>query len=186
MSDLSQNQDLSAIAAKAISQPLVTHIYTADPSARVFEDKIYVYPSHDIDAGIAFNDNGDHFGMQDYHVLRMDSPQAGAVDCGVALHVRDVPWAERQMWAPDADYRNGTYYLYFPDGANAIGVAVSSSPTGPFTDPLGRALVSRSTPNANVQWLFDPGVSNQQFGRLHGGKVSARIELAEMAAAAVS
>jgi hypothetical protein len=127
---------LAELAARAISPPLVTHIYTADPSARVFEGKIYVYPSHDIDAGIAFNDNGDHFGMRDYHVLRMDSPQAGAVDCGVALHVDDVPWAERQMWAPDAATRDGRYYLYFPakraDGIFQIGVAIAERPEGPF------------------------------------------------------
>jgi hypothetical protein len=74
--------------------------------------------------------------MQDYHVLRMDSPETGAVDCGVALHVRDVPWAERQMWAPDAATRDGRYYLYFPakraDGMFQIGVAIADRPEGPF------------------------------------------------------
>jgi hypothetical protein len=127
---------LAELAARAISPPLVTHIYTADPSARVFEGKIYVYPSHDIDAGIPFNDNGDHFGMQDYHVLRMDSPETGAVDCGMALHVRDVPWAERQMWAPDAATRDGRDSHYFPakraDGIFQIGVAIADRPEGPF------------------------------------------------------
>ncbi|HET7911910.1 MAG TPA: hypothetical protein VFL49_07755, partial [Pseudolabrys sp.] len=77
--------DYAAITSKAISQPLVTHIYTADPSAHVFEGRIYIYPSHDVEAGIPFNDNGDHFDMRDYHVLRMDSPTAPAVDCGLAL-----------------------------------------------------------------------------------------------------
>jgi hypothetical protein len=102
MSEENQELDWEAMAAKAISKPLVTHVYTADPSAHVFEGKIYIYPSHDIDAGIPFNDNGDHFGMEDYHVFRMDSIDSEVVDCGVALHVKDVPWAERQMWAPDA------------------------------------------------------------------------------------
>lgn len=121
---------------KAISQPLVTHIYTADPSAHVFEGKIYIYPSHDFDAGIPFNDNGDHFGMEDYHVIRVDAIGSPAVDCGIALHVRDVPWAERQMWAPDAAHKNGKYYLFFPakrpDGIFQIGVAVGDRPEGPF------------------------------------------------------
>ena len=106
--------DLRRLAERAISQPLVTHIYTADPSAHVFEGRLYVYPSHDIDAGIPFDDEGSHFGMEDYHVLRMDAPDAEAVDCGVALHIKDVPWAERQMWAPDAAEKGGRYYLYFP------------------------------------------------------------------------
>ncbi|MEN3325061.1 glycoside hydrolase family 43 protein [Mariniflexile soesokkakense] len=125
----------------AISKPIVTHIYTADPSAHVFNNKIYIYPSHDIDAGIPFNDNGDHFGMEDYHVISMDTIDSDAVDNGVALHVNDVLWAEKQMWAPDAAYKNGKYYLVFPArnkrGIFQIGVAVSDSPTGPFkAEPL--------------------------------------------------
>jgi hypothetical protein len=128
--------DFESINKKAISQPLVSHIYTADPSAHVFNGKIYIYPSHDIDAGIPFNDNGDHFGMEDYHILSMDTVDSEAIDHGVALHVDDVPWAERQMWAPDAAYKNGKYYLYFPakdaNGIFQIGVATSDSPVGPF------------------------------------------------------
>ena len=48
-----------------ISEPLVKHIYTADPSAHVFDGKIYIYPSHDIEAGIKETDLGDHFDMRD-------------------------------------------------------------------------------------------------------------------------
>ncbi|KJD34384.1 alpha-N-arabinofuranosidase [Tamlana nanhaiensis] len=129
--------DFNELNKKAISQPLVTHMYTADPSAHVFNGKIYIYPSHDIDAGIPFNDNGDHFGMEDYHVFSMDSVCSKAVDNGLALHVDDVPWAEKQMWAPDATEKDGKYYLFFPardyEGFFKIGVAISDSPTGPFT-----------------------------------------------------
>ena len=137
MSDKDKDQiDFNRLNQKAISQPLVTHIFTADPSAHVFNNKIYIYPSHDIDAGVPFNDNGDHFGMEDYHVLSMDNINAPAVDHGVALHVNDVPWAERQMWAPDAAHKNGKYYLFFPardyNGIFKIGVAISNSPVGPF------------------------------------------------------
>lgn len=136
--------DLERLAAQAISQPLVTHIYTADPSAHVFEGRLYIYPSHDIDAGEPFDDDGGHFGMEDYHVLRMDSPTGEATDCGLALHVRDVPWAAKQMWAPDAACRDGRYHLYFPakdrQGLFHIGVASSDRPEGPFTpepEPMG-------------------------------------------------
>jgi hypothetical protein len=121
---------------RAISQPLVSHLFTADPSAHVFDGRIYVYPSHDFDADIPFNDNGDHFGMEDYHVFSMEEPGASVIDHGLALHVKDVPWAERQMWAPDAACKNGKYYFYFPakrkDGIFQIGVAAGDSPAGPF------------------------------------------------------
>ncbi|MEJ0057213.1 MAG: hypothetical protein WDN75_17090 [Bacteroidota bacterium] len=53
-----------------ISDPLVTEIYTADPSAHLFDGKIYIYPSHDIEAGAKENDMGDHFDMRDYHIFR--------------------------------------------------------------------------------------------------------------------
>src|SRR5881628_2923657 len=82
-----------------LAQPLVKHIYTADPSAHVFNGKIYIYPSHDVDADIPFDDLGSHFAMEDYHVLSMDHPGGTVTDHGVALHVKDVPWAEKQMWA---------------------------------------------------------------------------------------
>lgn len=131
-----ENINFDELNEKAISQPLVSHMYTADPSAHVFNNKIYVYPSHDIDAGIPFNDNGDHFGMEDYHVISMDTIDSKAVDNGVALHVKDVPWAEKQMWAPDAAHKDGKYYLFFParnyDEIFQLGVAISDSPTGPF------------------------------------------------------
>jgi len=122
--------------ARALSQPLIENIYTADPSAHVFNGKIYIYPSHDIEAGIPFNDNGNHFDMKDYHVISLDSPQSPAIDNGVALDIKEVPWAKKQMWAPDAAHKDGQYYLYFPaknyNGLFQIGVAVSDSPTGPF------------------------------------------------------
>lgn len=126
-----------------ISQPLVSHIYTADPSAHVFNGKIYIYPSHDIEAGIKENDLGDHFDMRDYHILSMDSIGGKVTDNGVALDKKDITWAGRQLWAPDAAYKNGVYYLYFPikdkQDIFRIGVATSNSPVGPFkaeTEPI--------------------------------------------------
>ncbi|WP_206860180.1 glycoside hydrolase family 43 protein [Lysobacter changpingensis] len=173
MTDLSQNQDLGAIAARAISQPLVTHIYTADPSAHVFEGKLYIYPSHDIDAGIPFDDEGSHFGMEDYHVLRMDSPDGEAIDCGVALHVRDVKWAQRQMWAPDAATKDGKYYLYFPakrsDGVFQIGVAVGDRPEGPFV-PQPEAIQGSYSIDPAV-FTDEDGESYMYFGGLWGGQL---------------
>ena len=157
----------------AISKPLVSHIYTADPSAHVFNGKIYIYPSHDIDAGIPFNDNGDHFGMQDYHVFSMEDISSEAVDNGVALHVDDVAWAEKQMWAPDAAHKNGKYYLYFPakraNGIFQIGVAISDSPVGPFI-PEKEAIKG--------SYSIDPAVFEDEdgkhyiyFGGIWGGQL---------------
>ncbi|MEL1265452.1 glycoside hydrolase family 43 protein [Pseudoxanthomonas putridarboris] len=173
MSDEPANVDLEALASRAISQPLVTHIYTADPSAHVFEGRIYVYPSHDIDAGAPFDDEGGHFGMEDYHVLRMDSPEGPAEDCGMALHVRDVPWADRQMWAPDAACRDGRYYLYFPakraDGIFQLGVAVGERPAGPFVAEPEPIRGSYSIDPA--VFADDDGEHYLYFGGIWGGQL---------------
>lgn len=93
---------------------LVSDMFTADPSAHVFNGRIYIYPSHDIDAGIPENDLGDHFDMRDYHVFSMDSVDGEVTDHGVALDVREIPWAGRQLWAPDVACKDGSWYLYFP------------------------------------------------------------------------
>ena len=168
-----QHINFNEISKRAISQPLVRHIYTADPSAHVFEGRIYIYPSHDIDSHIPFNDNGDHFDMKDYHVLSMDRPGSRVIDHGVALHVKDVPWAEKQMWAPDAAYKNGKYYMYFPakrkDGIFQIGVAISNNPTGPFKPELNAIKGSYSIDPA--VFLDDDGLAYIYFGGIWGGQL---------------
>lgn len=173
MSDSNDTVDYKALAKKAISQPLVTHMYTADPSAHVFNGKLYIYPSHDIDAGIPFNDNGDHFGMEDYHVLRMDSPDSEVVDCGLALHVKDVPWAERQMWDSDVASRNGQYFMYFPaktrDNIFHLGVAVSDNPEGPFV-PEAEPMPGSYSIDPSV-FADDDGEYYMYFGGIWGGQL---------------
>jgi hypothetical protein len=152
---------------------LVKDLYTADPSAHVFNDKIYIYPSHDIDAGIPENDNGDHFDMRDYHVFSMDSIDGEVTDHGVVLDIKNIPWAGRQLWAPDAAYKNGKYYLYFPlkDKTDIfrIGVAISDKPEGPFIPQSDPIKGSYSIDPA----VFDNGDGNfyMYFGGLWGGQL---------------
>src|SRR5437660_1530796 len=116
--------------------PLIKHLFTAEPSAHVFNGRLYLYPSHDRDSNIPPNDNGDQYDMADYHVFSLNSIDGRVTDHGIALALEDVPWASRQLWAPDAAGIGDTYYLYFPardrDGIFRIGVAVSSDAEGPF------------------------------------------------------
>jgi len=160
---------------KPISKPLVTHMYTADPSAHVFNNKIYIYPSHDIDAGVPENDNGDHFDMRDYHVFSMDSIGAKLIDHGVALDKKDIPWGGRQLWAPDIAFKNGVYYLYFPikDKADIfkIGVATSKRPEGPFkaepTEIKGTYSIDPAVfkDNNNEYYMYFGGIWGGQLQR---------------------
>ena len=170
---LAQDSVPKKVLPKPISEPLVTHIYTADPSAHVFDGKIYIYPSHDIESNTAQDDEGGHFDMKDYHVLSMDSIGGKVNDHGVALDIKNVPWAGRQMWAPDAAFKNGKYYLYFPvkDKKDVfhIGVATSASPAGPF----------KAEPNfIKGSYSIDPAVftdtdgkSYMYFGGIWGGQL---------------
>ncbi|HEX2861914.1 MAG TPA: glycoside hydrolase family 43 protein [Lacunisphaera sp.] len=116
--------------------PLISHLYTADPSAHVFNGRLYLYPSHDRESNIPDNDFGDQYDMADYHVFSMDRVGGTVTDHGVVLDLKDIPWAEKQLWAPDAACKNGRYYLYFPardkEGVFRLGVAISDQPEGPF------------------------------------------------------
>ncbi|MCL2486581.1 MAG: glycoside hydrolase family 43 protein [Oscillospiraceae bacterium] len=153
--------------------PLVKNIYTADPSAHVFEGKLYIYPSHDLEHDGADNDNGDQYRMEDYHVLSMDDADSPCVDHGEALHMKDVPWVSEQMWAPDAAYKNGVYYLFFPardkDGIFRIGAATSDSPAGPFTPQPDYIKGSFSIDPA--VFTDGDGKTYMYFGGLWGGQL---------------
>jgi hypothetical protein len=157
----------------AISKPLISHLYTADPSAHVFEGKIYIYPSHDYEAGVPADDQGSHFAMKDYHVFSMENPESDVTDHGIGLDIKDVPWAKRQMWAPDVAFKDGRYYLYFPakdhDDVFRIGVAVSNSPTGPFEARSEPITGSYSIDPSIFQ--DDDGSDYLYFGGIWGGQL---------------
>ena len=111
--------------------------YMADPSANVFNGRLYIYPSHDWESGAGEDDDGGHFQMRDYHVLSFDDVINGeATDHGVILDVDQVPWAEKQLWDNDVVEKNGKYYLIYSakdyNGVFHLGVAVSDTPEGPF------------------------------------------------------
>ncbi len=163
----------SATTLVPISKPLVSHIYTADPSAHVFDGKLYIYPSHDIEAGIPQDDLGSHFDMRDYHVLSMSSIEGEVKDNGIALDIKDVKWAGRQMWAPDAAHKDGKYYLYFPvknkEDIFQLGVAVGDSPTGPFI-PTEAAIPGSFSIDPAV-YEDDDGSYYMYFGGIWGGQL---------------
>lgn len=156
-----------------INQPLVTEIYTADPSAHVFNGKIYVYPSHDIESGITTDGDGDKFDMKDYRVLSMDTVGGPVTLHDHALKLADVPWASRQLWAPDAAEKEGKFFLYFPaknkEGIFQIGVATSDSPTGPFKAEPEPIKGSFSIDPAVFK--DDDGAYYMYFGGIQGGQL---------------
>ena len=138
--------------------------YMADPSANVFNDKLYIYPSHDWDSGECFDDDGGHYQMKDYHVLRLDGDpmKDEVVDCGKILDVEDVKWAEKQMWDNDVVEKDGKYYLIFSakayDGVFRLGVAVADKPEGPFK-PMDKPI--------RGSFSIDPCVFKDEDGQIY-------------------
>jgi len=118
--------------------PVVRDQFTADPTARVFNNKVYLYPSHDINSPV--ESLKDWFCMADYHVFSSDN-LTDWTDHGIILSQERVPWGNPEaysMWAPDCVEKDGKYYFYFPDAPKgtkgfAVGVAVADRPEGPFT-----------------------------------------------------
>ena len=138
--------------------PLVMDQFTADPTARVFNGKVYVYPSHDIPCTEGKGRPG-WFCMEDYHVFSSDD-LIDWKDHGIILQQNNVPWARPNnyaMWAPDCIEKNGKFYFYFPTVPKdtthikgfTIGVAVGDHPAGPF--------VPEANPISNVRGI-DPNV----------------------------
>jgi hypothetical protein len=175
-----ETADTTVTESKFLNEPLVEHIFTADPSAHVFEGKIFIYPSHDIDAGIPDNDLGDQYAMRDYHVFSMEQPGGEVTDHGEVLSVDEIPWAGRQLWAPDAAHANGKYYLYFPmkdkNDVFKIGAAVSDNPEGPFTPEPEPIAGSFSMDPAVFEdedgsyYMYFGGIWGGQLQRWRGGE----------------
>lgn len=155
------------------NKPLVTHMYTADPSVHVFEGKLYIYSSHDIENDGLDDGKGDHFRMEDCHVFSMDGIGAPCIDHGEILHLKDVPWANSRMWDADVAYKNGKYYFYFPaqdeNGIFRIGVAVNDKPTGTFKAEPSYIPGSYSIDTA--VFSDDSGKAYIYFGGLWGGQL---------------
>lgn len=173
--NISPNTPTSEPPMDIFKKPLIPDLYTADPSAHVFDGKLYIYPSHDLDHNNpdSGNGEGDQFAMEDYHVFSMENMNSLPVDHGEVLHVKDVPWASKQMWAPDAAFKNGTYYLYFPardkDHIFRIGVATSMDPSGPFT--AEENYIEGSFSIDPCVFIDDDGQAYMIFGGLWGGQL---------------
>jgi hypothetical protein len=159
---------MALLANGAIAQnPIVRNQFSADPSARVFGDRVYVFPSHDILATEGKGRVG-WFCMEDYHVFS-SANLTDWTDHGMIVTQNKVPWVRPDsysMWAPDCIYRNGKYYFYFPTSAGdtafgrgfTIGVAVADKPEGPY--------VPQPTPIKGVRGI-DPNVFIDKDGQAY-------------------
>ena len=123
-----------AVTTVVAQNPIIRDQFSADPTARVFNGKVYLYPSHDIPTPPGKNLRENWFCMEDYHVFSSEN-LTDWTDHGVIVTQTKVPWLTRinyDMWAPDCVEKNGKFYFYFPVGGR-IGVAIADKPEGPYT-----------------------------------------------------
>ncbi len=157
------------------TNPIMTQRFGADPYAMVYGDRVYFYmtaDSFEYDAAGEIAENT-YSKIRSINVVSTDD-MVNFVDHGsiqVAGKDGAAKWAGNS-WAPAAAWKNidgqDKFFLYFANSGGGIGVLTADSPTGPFTDPLGEALISRNTPNcSDVLWLFDPAVLVDDDGRAY-------------------
>lgn len=128
--------------------PIISHRFTADPNPFIFEGRLYVICSSD-------EENVDSYNLINYTLVSTDD-MVNWTDHGLVFKVKEVTKWAGQAYAPTACVRDGKVWLYFPNGATSIGVAVADRPEGPYTDALGKALITKNMTNCDVNWLFDP------------------------------
>lgn len=157
------------------TNPVMTQRFGADPFAMVYGDRVYIYMTADAleygtDGEVVENTYGK---IRSLNVVSTEDMVNFTDHGSIAVAGRDgaAKWANNS-WAPAAAWKEidgkVQFFLYFADNGGGIGVLQSDSPTGPFTDPLGKALISRNTPNcADVTWLFDPAVLVDDDGRAY-------------------
>lgn len=167
MEQLFSNINLTSSYKKSgENNPLYTQRFGADPGVMEYNGRVYVYSTNDI---IEYDNGGsvieNTYGQINQINCISSDDMVNWTDHGaiqVAGSSGAASWAINS-WAPCAAHKtiNGKekFFLYFCNGGNGVSVLTADSPTGPWTDPLGKGLITRSTPNcSNVTWLFDPAV----------------------------
>jgi len=150
------------------SNPIITHKYTADPAAMVYKDKVYLYTGHDVAPA-----RENRYVMHEW-LCFSTSDMANWTEHPSPLNVKDFTWAKDDAWASQVIERNGKFYWYVAVEhatikGKAIGVAVSDSPTGPFKDAIGHALITNDmTTEAKISWDdIDPSVLIDDNGQAY-------------------
>lgn len=134
------------------ANPIITDVFTADPAAMVYKGTVYLYTGHDVPP-----DKHENYAMNDWLIFSSTDMKTWQAH-GSPLSVKDFTWAASDAWAGHVIEKNGKFYWYVPMNhktihGKAIGVAVADSPTGPFKDARGSALITNDmTTDTKISW----------------------------------
>ena len=145
------------------NNPVVSQNYGADPGVLVYNDTVYIYATNDSQELAGNNENT--YAKIDTLNCYSSKDLVNWTDHGsfkIAGSSGAAKWA-RNSWAPCIACKkiNGKdkFFLYFANNGSGIGVLTADSPTGPWKDPIGKALITGATPGCSgVTWMFDPAV----------------------------
>lgn len=172
---------MTACAPRAMADyPIASHRYLADPTSLVTPDRVYIYCSNDDESPV-----GGGFNIPNV-VCVSSADMKNWTDHGSVFRASEATTWAKKSWAPGAIARDGKFFLYYGNGGANIGVAVSDSPAGPFTDPLGKPLIEHRTPGvqpARNMWLFDPGAFIDDDGQAYlyfGGNGDDNVRVAKL------
>ena len=151
----------STATAQELNMPIIQTKYTADPAPMVHDNTVYLYTSHD-------EDDAEGFKMQNW-LLYTSTDMVNWQDRGAVASLQDFKWykGDNGAWAAQVVERNGKFYMYCPIHGHGIGVLVSDSPYGPFTDPIGKPLVWQREHWDDIDptvWIDDDGQAYMYWG----------------------
>lgn len=165
---VAEKQQSIEVEKKEMNNPVIKDVFTADPAAIVHNDTVYLYAGHDE----APNDF--HFYKMNEWLVFSSTNMVDWESYPVPLKVSDFKWAKADAWAAQVIERNGKFYWYVTVEhgtipGKSIGVAVSDSPTGPFEDALGKALITNDmTKETDISWDdIDPSVIIDDDGQAY-------------------
>ena len=145
------------------ANPLLDFMFTADPTAVEYNGRIYVYATNDHQQYEKVGKDGKNsYGHIRTLVMMSSDDMANWTYHGVINTAEVAPWTA-VSWAPSITSRleadgKTHFYLYFSNGGIASAVLTSTSPVGPWKDPLGKNIIDHSIPGVDVENPFDPGV----------------------------
>ncbi len=164
---------VAMIPQLTISQnPIITEVFTADPAPLVYKDTLYLYTSHDTASVASTN-----YEMKDWLVFSTTDMKKWT-NHGPKLSPETFSWATGDAYAAQCVERDGKFYFFVSTfhkdseaskGGAAIGVAVADSPTGPFKDAIGKALIvnEMTTDNPHGWDDIDPTVFVDDNGQAY-------------------
>ncbi|WP_201002082.1 glycoside hydrolase family 43 protein [Paenibacillus glycanilyticus] len=132
----------------------------ADPEARIFEGRYWIYPTYSA-----------LYEEQLYLDAFHSDDLVNWTKVERVLDEKDFQWAHKAVWAPSPIESNGKYYIYFSandiqsnDELGGIGVGVADRPEGPFLDAIGKPLIDRFHHGAQP---IDPHVFRDEDGQVY-------------------